>query len=327
MHLIDSELSQPLQACLNSIPPGRWAVAVSGGADSVALFRLVSKRSDLFPHIVHLDHELRGLQSEHDAEFARLLAAQFKVHATITNRTAIERAVKIAESCNADRAQPLHANKSAHFRALRLALYRRVVEEEGLAGVLLAHHADDQAETVLLRLLRGAGYPALVGIAPVTEVGGVTIRRPLLSVSRTDLRAFLKTQGQSWREDPSNQSDVYGRNRVRKALNACPQLLPLLLAVAEASGNAREWVRCHAPTLTQPFPQRMLADVPAVLGDASLADWLVRHGVPADLLSPAHISSIGRMCRDAASPCRQSVPGGRIVGRSGGLVSVTEPTA
>jgi tRNA(Ile)-lysidine synthase len=84
-----------------------------------------------------------------------------------------------------------------------------------LDGVILAHHADDQAETVLLRLLRGSGYAGLAGMARDSDVGGLRVLRPLLTVRAESLRQYLKSRSLSWREDSSNRSGKYLRNRVR----------------------------------------------------------------------------------------------------------------
>ena len=83
------------------------------------------------------------------------------------------------------------------------------MKEHGLAGVILAHHADDQAETVLLRLLRGSGFAGLAGMSARSIVGGLTILRPLLGAPRESFREHLGGIGQTWREDQSNQSSQY----------------------------------------------------------------------------------------------------------------------
>src|SRR5438034_1508222 len=136
----------------DAVPAGAWAVAVSGGGDSVALLELLRHRGDLLLHVVHLDHETRGGESATDALFVGELAARWGLAFTIRRRSEIEPAI----------AARLPANRSARFRAARLELFRRVIAEHRLAGVILAHHADDQAETVVQRLLRGSGPAGLV---------------------------------------------------------------------------------------------------------------------------------------------------------------------
>src|SRR5206468_4004488 len=124
-----------LNSAAASVPPGRWAIGVSGGADSVALVCLLHGRADLSLRVVHLDHELRGEQSAADARFVCELADVLKVPCTARRLSQMPSAL------------PLPANLSARLRAFRLALFRQVVAELGLQGVLLAHHGDDQADT------------------------------------------------------------------------------------------------------------------------------------------------------------------------------------
>jgi hypothetical protein len=130
-----------LRRAIESVPAGAWAVGVSGGADSVALLTLLCERPDVRPHVVHLNHQTRGDASDGDAAFVRSLASQYRLDATVESL---------------DRVFPTlgrrPTNKSSLFRAARLTLFRRVVEERKLAGVILAHHRLDQAETVLIRL-------------------------------------------------------------------------------------------------------------------------------------------------------------------------------
>ena len=91
----------------------------------------------------------------------------------------------------------LPKNLSARYRAIRIELFRRVVAHENLLGVILAHQADDQAETIFLRLLRGSGPAGLAGMSPRRQISGLTMLRPLLNVRRSELREFLAARGQT----------------------------------------------------------------------------------------------------------------------------------
>src|SRR5580658_417142 len=220
---------QFLLAAVQAISPGKWAVGVSGGADSVALLLLLQRRPDLSLYVVHLDHQTRNGQSADDAKFVAQLADRLALPCTIAVRSEIT--------------LPPIANLSARFRSARLALFKRVVDSYQLAGVILAHHADDQAETVLQRLLRGAGPTALAGMSCRTMIGGLCVRRPLLQVSSADLRRFLQEQGQPWRQDVSNTSPKYLRNRLRPILAADASLRETLLDLAAASRRLRSWIK------------------------------------------------------------------------------------
>ena len=176
-------------------------VGVSGGPDSVALLAALVQLG-YRPHVAHLNHQLRGAASDADAEFVRQLAAQSGVPATI----AAQRVAPDEDAC----------------RQARLAFFARVAAETGLATLALAHTADDQVETFLLRLLRGAGPTGLTGILPDRRLGPLRVIRPLLAVSRAEVLHYLQVQGLQFREDASNADRRFARNRIRH------ELLPLL---------------------------------------------------------------------------------------------------
>jgi tRNA(Ile)-lysidine synthase len=192
------------------IAPGdRVAVAVSGGADSVALFRVLLALRETIGFsilVVHYDHCLRGAASDADAKFVAALAGEHGIE-FIGDR---EEVAAIAAQ------QRLNLEDAA--RRLRYAFFHRVVEQGFATRVAVAHTADDQAETVLARLLRGTGTTGLGGAYPI--VGPII--RPLLTIRRSDLRNYLKDLGQSWREDLTNLDLRRQRARIRA------QLLPVL---------------------------------------------------------------------------------------------------
>src|ERR1051325_9473640 len=163
-------MNRSFEESLAAIPEGQYAIGVSGGADSVGLLRLVMEhRADLGVHVLHLNHELRGEESEGDERFVRELAERHRLPVTIARRSAMEPMLG---------KRPV--NKSALYRAVRFLLFKKVVAEHGLHGVMLAHQADDQAETILHRLLRGSGAAGLMGIAMQSRQGLLNIWRPLL---------------------------------------------------------------------------------------------------------------------------------------------------
>jgi tRNA(Ile)-lysidine synthase len=299
----------PLQKMIDTVPPGAWAVGVSGGADSVALLRLLCDRADLRLVVVHLDHETRGGASTQDAAFVERLAAELNRPAVVARRSEIE--PQLAR---------LPRNQSARYRAARLALFAQVVRDQRLLGVILAHHADDQAETVLQRLLRGAPAAGLAGMSPSATVGGLRILRPLLSANCTALRALLEARGQAHREDASNASDDYQRNRVRKLLADRPGLRTALLDLARAGAAWRDWVIATAPELPERFAIARLADLPDPLARESAKRWLVARGAPADGLTGGAVDRLIAMCADASTASRGQFPGGLTVRRRRGVV-------
>ena len=180
-------------------------VAVSGGADSVALLHLLlalSAELSLSLHVLHVDHGLRP-DSARDADFVRGLAARLGVPADVARVTV-----------------PAGGSLEAGARAERYAALEAHARRLGAQRIAVGHTSDDQAETVLMRILAGAGVRGLVGIPAVRG----RIVRPLIETRRADLVAALEAAGLSWIEDPSNRDPRFLRNRIRH------ELLPLLHA-------------------------------------------------------------------------------------------------
>jgi tRNA(Ile)-lysidine synthase len=194
-------------------PGDRVGVAVSGGADSVALLRILERiHVDLGVSlsVVHFDHQLRGTESDRDAEFVSALAGSLGLD-FVHHREDVAAAAK-RHSWNIEDAA----------RTLRYAFFQRVIDEGRATRVAVAHTADDQAETVVSHLIRGTGPAGLGGIYPVVGSAPGTIVRPLLSLRRSALRSHLEALGQTWCEDSSN-ADLH---RMRARIRA--QLLPIL---------------------------------------------------------------------------------------------------
>jgi tRNA(Ile)-lysidine synthase len=192
------------------LQPGmRVGVAVSGGADSVALFLLlleIREQLGIVLSVVHFNHKLRGRASNADEQFVAKLAEKHKLPFHLDSADVAAKALK--EKSNLEDAA----------RRARYDFFARLAARGDLTHVAVAHTADDQAETVLAHLLRGTGLAGLGGIHQV--VGHVV--RPLLGFRRADLRAYLKSKKQAWREDATNRDTAKLRARIRK------QLLPLL---------------------------------------------------------------------------------------------------
>lgn len=187
----------------------RVGVAVSGGADSVALLRLLlvlRRELGITLAVVHFNHGLRGEESDGDARFAAQLAREHKLELVVTRGDVAGEAAR--KKWNLEEAG----------RRLRYAFFRQLIAEGRATRIAVAHTADDQAETVLAHMLRGTGLTGLAGIYPVAG----PIVRPLIETRRADLRKYLKELDQSWREDSTNQDLRRLRSRIRI------QLLPLI---------------------------------------------------------------------------------------------------
>lgn len=183
-------------------------VAVSGGADSVALLdilaRLDLERLELV--VAHLNHSLRGNASDGDEAFVAGLAAGYGLPFA-TKRVDVAALAKGAKLSLEDAG-----------RQARYSFFAETAEIHGATSIAVAHHLDDQAETVLIRLLRGAGGTGLSGMAPIQGM----LKRPLLQVSREEIERYLKGRGISYRTDASNADPAILRNSIRHEL--LPQL-------------------------------------------------------------------------------------------------------
>jgi tRNA(Ile)-lysidine synthase len=233
-------------------------IAVSSGADSVALLRLLLElRADLglVLSVVHLNHGLRGAASDADEQFAAELARNHSLEF-----------LRAADDVSARPEAKTHGIEAA-ARAARYEFFWRLLEEKParVNKIATAHTLDDQAETVLLRLARGAGSKGLAGIYPrlthprmMREHPQPAIVRPLLHFQRAEIEAWLNSIGQPWREDASNRDLRFARNRVRHGLlprleeHLNPNIRQALAETAEIARAEEEyWQAQVGPLLAQ----------------------------------------------------------------------------
>jgi tRNA(Ile)-lysidine synthase len=201
--------------------PGlRLAVGLSGGADSVALLRTLAEESrelGLILHASHLHHGLRGAEADADLDFCRDLAAQLNIP---FHEARVDTATEARPDPNprdGARAKPAESLEEA-ARRLRYAWFRQLLSKTPLDAVATAHTLDDQAETVLAKILRGAWTEGLSGIHPVVEFPEGRVLRPLLAATEAQVEDFLRALGQPWRTDSSNADTAFTRNRIRHEL-------------------------------------------------------------------------------------------------------------
>jgi tRNA(Ile)-lysidine synthase len=213
----------------------RVGVAVSGGADSVALLlALLDLRTELgvLLSVVHFNHQIRGAAADTDQRFAADLAKQHGLEFHFGCGDAPLRAEQQKESLE------------SAARELRYGFFRELLSSGVVNKIATAHTLNDQAESVLMRFLRGAGTRGLAGIYPEKREGEGSIVRPLLTVTRAQVEEFLNSRGQAWREDATNLDCAHTRNKVRH------QLLPLLAndynsAIVEALARSAEVARAE----------------------------------------------------------------------------------
>ncbi len=267
-------------------PGDRVAVAVSGGADSVALLRLLLEaRSELgiVLSVAHFNHKIRGHEADEDAAFVRALAAE---HDLPFNSAADD---------TPQFARDQHLGLEAAARQLRHRFFRELIEQNKGNRVATAHTLDDQAETVLLRLMRGTGTKGLAAIYPELKIEDGSIVRPLLGARRADVRAWLESLGQPWREDATNEDLSFTRNRVRH------KLLPLIEA---EFGSATLSRMAETAEIARAEEECWDAQLQRVAGELADADGL---SLPLDGLLRQPLAVRRRMVRAVAQKLNVSL--------------------
>jgi len=239
-------------------PGDKVVVAFSGGADSMALVDILASLPDFPLKIVvaHLNHCLRGDESEGDELFVRNVAEKYALPVEIARAD-----VKAAAA-----EQGLSLEEAG--RNARHSFFLEIAEKQSAVAVVLGHHKDDQAETVLMRLIRGAAGSGLTGMQPRTA--GNIFMRPLLCLNRTEIEGYLRKGSLQWREDSSNSDIKFLRNRIRH------ELLPLLKSynhemaenlnrMAQALGADEELldalVERALPQIVSTFPEEIRMDL------------------------------------------------------------------
>ncbi|MBL8151829.1 MAG: tRNA lysidine(34) synthetase TilS [Blastocatellia bacterium] len=280
-------------------------VALSGGADSVALLFLLKEIRDklwtnLKLHIVHLNHKLRGEESDRDEEFVRRIGQRLDLPTSIESIDVADRALRSG------------SNIEASGRKARYDFFQRVCKEVGAECVATAHTMNDQAETFLMRLIRGAGPSGLAGIHSKIEFqlsgGKVNIVRPLLNVKRVEIETYLEEIQEPFCQDSSNFLLDYRRNRIRH------QIMPIL---TELNPKIIDTLSKNADLLKEDFAdnlaickenKRLSIKMLHQLSHSS-ARWAVRDFIKQNL---GHLDKIERTHIEAVTNLANSVSGKKI---------------
>lgn len=308
---------------------GRVAVAVSGGADSVALLRiLLELRAGLgiVLFVAHFNHQLRGEDSDADEQFVADLARQHDLP-FFAGRGDV-RAYAAAKKLGIEHGA----------RDLRYDWLLNVAREQRLEVVATAHTADDQAETVLMKFLRGASTRGLAGIHPLLQRNGVRIVRPLLQTKRSEVEQYLTSIDQPWREDHTNLDAQHTRNRIRHELlpllerDYNPNLRQLLSETAEIALAEEDYWRNHTSTLASRWHQRersmRLQEGDGFLLSAiavqrrTLRHFLAWHGITVDF---HHVEAVRRCALGDGATA--NLPGGWQARRNGDWLELLAATS
>jgi tRNA(Ile)-lysidine synthase len=318
-------------------------LAVSGGADSVAMLRgLVEVRNEWQANSLsavpllaaHFNHQLRGAESDADQDFVSALCSGLGVEL-------------VAERATSDLIATQRDGLESTARKARYAFLEKTAQRVGARYVLTAHTADDEAETILHRILRGTGLAGLGGIPRVRQLSAAaTLLRPLLSVTRTDVIAFLSSLNQPFREDQSNSDTRYTRNRLRNELlpllerDYNPQVREALVRLGSIAVEVNAFLDEQAEQVLmralRPTPEggmtiqfALLDEVHvAVARQALILAWR-RQGWPErdmGFYDWENLRCMGAISDAAPQKCRTlSLPGGIRAEKQGGVLRLTRP--
>lgn len=300
-------------------PDERALIGVSGGRDSVALLHALLARGYSNLVVCHLDHALRAVSGD-DATFVRELCGAWKVPCVI-HRAPVEPVARIRK---------LSLETAA--RGVRHRFFARVSRRLGCRNLLLAHHADDQVETLLMNLCRGAGLAGLGAMAGVSEmpIGRIRLKvlRPLLTSWRAEIDAYIEENRLPYREDASNADPHYTRNRVRN------ELVPLLSDVfgrdvrhvlLRATRIMRDADNAMAALTPEPAAELILSEIrslPDGLRSRLILEWLRLHGVPS--VGSREVEAVERLI--AMTAAKVNLPGGIHARRRAGRLFLEFPS-
>jgi tRNA(Ile)-lysidine synthase len=297
-------------------------VGVSGGLDSVALLHLVHEAGFRKVVVCHVDHGLRGRESTADAKFVRDLANRL-AYDVMVEKTDLRAVMKKTGD-----------SLETAGRAVRHAFFASCGAEQRCRTVLLAHHADDQAETVLWNLLRGSLGSRGMSAVTTMKMGGrdMTVVRPLLAVRKSDLREWMQARKFTWREDSSNAVNDVVRNRLRN------EVIPLLNEITKRDVTAslvraaavddgwRELLEWSQGQVRPLDPQGRLhtgamKNLPRVLSRSVIADYLKKQQI--DNVDWRLLEKCVELL-DVEKPASVNLPGGRRLRRKAGRLFVEE---
>lgn len=300
----------------------RWLIGVSGGLDSMALMHMLAEQGFRDVVVCHLNHGLRGKDSTADARFVKRAAEKAGFSFETEQIDLRDEMTKSAESLETT------------GRTARHRFFATCAKKYRCKRLFLAHHLDEQAETVLWNLMRGShGCRGMREISTISMANtSLEIYRPLLRIRKSDLQTWMKSRKLLWREDASNSVNDVARNRIRNqaipllAEIAKRDITPLLARAAQSDEAMREvfdWALAKAEILDPQGRLHLgaLRALPDALLIHALANFLKTGGVNG--ISDALLDRCSSML-DPASPARVNLPGGLCLRRRAGRVFIDQ---
>ena len=300
---------------------GSFLIGLSGGADSVALTMMTAaqvREGKIRAAAVHVNHGLRGEESDADERFALDLCRNLRIE------------------CLVYRADLSGRRDEAAARNARFSCFRKALRETGADAMMLAHNADDQAETFLMRLLRGAGGDGLQCMAEEQETDGIRILRPILTLGRKEIREALRQDGVNWREDSSNRNQAYLRNRIRHEL--IPRMEEITPGAVRRICEAASLIRKDNEVLQEAAREKLrtaakadllgtdeLENAPEAIQSRALRMWWRANGPELDEheLSSDQTKQLIMLLKSEKG--KVNLPGGYHADRSPGFLHLTGP--
>lgn len=302
------------------MPPSQpYLVAVSGGRDSMALLHFLHEAGHRELVVCHVNHLLRGNDSDEDEALVREAAATLGLSFESTRVDVRERAEREKQSIE------------TAAREARYNWFAEVARDSGCHRVVTAHHADDQVETVVMNFFRGSGTRGLAGMSKhsTRSIGGMTLElfRPLLPIRRSEVDRYTGERGIDYREDESNADDFSLRNRVRNRL--LPQVEEIfdrdireaVLRTAELARRQEAWMEEAVgvlPRKSNGLCVKALRGMPEAQRDRILWRWLREEGVTDCGFEEVRKAAGVALAVDR--PAKENLPGDRHVRRKAGVL-------
>lgn len=278
----------------------------------MALLHLLAEQGWKKLVVCHLDHGLRGAASRADAALVRRTAARLGLP------------FETARADTAAFAAQHGLSLELAAREMRQAFFEICARKHRCRRLLLAHHADDQIETILFNFLRGTGAAGLAGMKSPSLTGKTTVFRPLLGVSRDEIAAFVKARKIPFREDASNASPAHTRNRVRHQLIPAiesalgPRFRRAILRTATILESENALLESLTPDPADDLSCAVLRALPLALQRRLVLRWLKKQAI----VEPGftEVERVLSLLEGAAGPAKVNLPGGRHARRTRGRI-------